>query len=150
MAHPPHHWEWIHPFQAFWHNKSSSAAGRTDSGLPTPSLRMMMTYYVETPEMGVFILSDGVGKPFSVSPATDDDLLCRNVYFLVTKHSNCQFHTWTNFITKLKLFLMLNFVLSIFYQSYIVIRYIFVIWETFILAFLNVFKPYFQQSRVQY
>ena len=30
--------------------------------------------YVETPEIGVSILSDGVGKLFSVGPATDDDL----------------------------------------------------------------------------
>ena len=29
--------------------------------------------------MGASILSDGVGKPFSVRPAADDDLLCRNV-----------------------------------------------------------------------
>ena len=28
-----------------------------------------MTYYVETPEMGVTILSDEVCKPFSVRPA---------------------------------------------------------------------------------
>ena len=35
----------------------------------------MMTYYVETPEMGVSILSDWVGKPFSVRFAADDDLL---------------------------------------------------------------------------
>ena len=32
-----------------------------------------MTYYVETAEIGVSILSDGVGKPFSVRPAADDD-----------------------------------------------------------------------------
>ena len=32
---------------------------------------------METPEMGVSILIDGVGKPFSVRPAADDDLLCR-------------------------------------------------------------------------
>ena len=38
----------------------------------------MMTYYVETPEMDVSILSDGVGKPFFMRPAADDDLLCRN------------------------------------------------------------------------
>ena len=37
-----------------------------------------VTYYVETPEMRVSILSDGVGKPFSVRPTADDDLLCRN------------------------------------------------------------------------
>ena len=40
----------------------------------------MMTYYVETPEMGVSILSDGVSKPFSVRPAADDDLLCRSAW----------------------------------------------------------------------
>ena len=34
-----------------------------------------MTYYVETPETGVYILSDGVSKPFAVHPAADDDLL---------------------------------------------------------------------------
>ena len=39
---------------------------------------LMMIHYVETPEMGVIILSDGVSKPFSVRPAADDDLLCRN------------------------------------------------------------------------
>ena len=37
-----------------------------------------MTYYVKTLEMGVSILSDGVGKPFSVRPAANDDILCRN------------------------------------------------------------------------
>ena len=35
---------------------------------------MVMTYYVETPKMEVSILSDGVGKPFSVRLAADDDL----------------------------------------------------------------------------
>ena len=40
MAYPPHHWEWIHPFQAFRHNKSSSAAGHTENCLTTPSMRM--------------------------------------------------------------------------------------------------------------
>ena len=30
-----------------------------------------MTYYVETTEIVVFILSDGVGKSFSVCPAAD-------------------------------------------------------------------------------
>ena len=34
-----------------------------------------MTYYVKTPEMGVSILSDGMGKLFSVRPPADDDLL---------------------------------------------------------------------------
>ena len=29
-------------------------------------------------EMGVSIFSDGEGKPFSVRPAADDDLICRN------------------------------------------------------------------------
>ena len=33
----------------------------------------MMTYYVETPEIGVSILSDGMDKPFSVRPAADDN-----------------------------------------------------------------------------
>ena len=41
---------------------------------------LMMIHYVETPEMGVIILSDGVSKPFSVRPAADDDLLCRNTW----------------------------------------------------------------------
>ena len=31
----------------------------------------MMTYYVETPGLGVSMLSDRVGKPFEVRPATD-------------------------------------------------------------------------------
>ena len=39
----------------------------------------MMTYYVETPVMGVSILSDGVGKPFSVRLVAEDDLLCRYI-----------------------------------------------------------------------
>ena len=39
MAYPPHHWEWIHPFQAFRHINSSSAAVRTENGLHIPSLR---------------------------------------------------------------------------------------------------------------
>ena len=34
--------------------------------------------YVETPEMGVSILSDGVREPFSVRPGADDDLSCFN------------------------------------------------------------------------
>ena len=38
----------------------------------------MMTYYVETPEMGVSILSDGVGKPFSMRLAAEDDLFLQN------------------------------------------------------------------------
>ena len=70
----------------FRHNESSSAAGHTENDLPTPSVKidapisgvdnvLIMTYYVETPEMGVSILSDGVGKPFSVHPAADDDLI---------------------------------------------------------------------------
>ena len=33
----------------------------------------MMTYYVETLELGVSILSDGVRKQFLVRPAADDD-----------------------------------------------------------------------------
>ena len=40
---------------SFRHNKSSS-----------------LCHYIETPEMGASILSDGVGKPFSVRPAADD------------------------------------------------------------------------------
>ena len=28
--------------------------------------------------MGVSILSDGEGKPFSVRPGADEDLICRN------------------------------------------------------------------------
>ena len=47
IAYPPHQWEWIHPFQVFWHIKSSSPAGRTKNGLPTPSLRM------DTPVSGI-------------------------------------------------------------------------------------------------
>ena len=35
----------------------------------------MDTHWMETPEMGVSILIDGVGKPFSVRPAADDDLV---------------------------------------------------------------------------
>ena len=35
IAYPPHHWEWIHPFQALRHIKSSSAAARTENGLHT-------------------------------------------------------------------------------------------------------------------
>ena len=42
------------------------------------SVQLMLTYYVETPEMGISILSDRVGKPFSVRPAVDDDILCQN------------------------------------------------------------------------
>ena len=40
-------------------------------------LQLMMTYYVEIPEMGVSVLSEGVGKSFSVRPPADD-LLCQN------------------------------------------------------------------------
>ena len=36
----------------------------------------LKTYYIEKSEIVVSILSDGVGKPFSVHPAADDDLLC--------------------------------------------------------------------------
>ena len=32
-----------------------------------------MTQYANMPEMGVSIPSDGVGKPFTVRPTTDDD-----------------------------------------------------------------------------
>ena len=42
------------------------------------SVQLMLTYYVEMPEMGISILSDRVGKPFSVRPAVDDDILCQN------------------------------------------------------------------------
>ena len=48
-----------------------------------------MTYYVQTPEMGVSILSDGVGQSFSVRPAADDDLLFLHVlakFFQYRKH----------------------------------------------------------------
>ena len=38
------------------------------------ALQLMMTCYVESPKMGISILSDGVSKPFSVLPADDDDL----------------------------------------------------------------------------
>ena len=33
-----------------------------------------MTQYADTPEMGVSIPIDGVGKSFLVQPTTDDDL----------------------------------------------------------------------------
>ena len=39
-------------------------------------MQLMVTYCVETPEIGVTILSDGVRKPFLVLPAANDDLLC--------------------------------------------------------------------------
>ena len=39
-------------------------------------LQLMMNYYVEMRKMGVSMLSDGVGKPFSMRPAADEDLLC--------------------------------------------------------------------------
>ena len=56
--------------------------------------QLMMTYYVETPEIGVSILSDGVGKPFSVRLAADDDretLFLRNLSFrpFYGKKSDC-------------------------------------------------------------
>ena len=35
-------------------------------------LQLMMTYYVEMPEMGVSILSERVGKSFSVHLAAED------------------------------------------------------------------------------
>ena len=38
--------------------------------------------------MGVFVLSDGVGKPFSVSPAADDDLICQNAW------NGCIYFQW--------------------------------------------------------
>ena len=37
----------------------------------------MVTYYVEMSEISVSILSDEVGKPFSVRPAADNDLILR-------------------------------------------------------------------------
>ena len=33
--------------------------------------------------MGVSILSDGMGKPFSVRPAADNDFLCGTVLFFI-------------------------------------------------------------------
>ena len=52
-----------------------------------------MTYYVETPEMGITILSDGVGKPFSVRPAADDDLIYpKNHENFRNKKSRVQFY----------------------------------------------------------
>ena len=59
--------KWVYPFSVMGWLSSSQCV-----------LQLMMTYYVETPEMGVSILSDGVGKPFLVRPAAHDDLLCRN------------------------------------------------------------------------
>ena len=93
MAYPPYHWTWIHPVQVFQHNKSSSAAGctllwmawmypRSVTGWVSHSqciLQLMMTY-IETPGLGVSMLSDGVSKPFPVRPAADDDLLCWNAW----------------------------------------------------------------------
>ena len=38
-------------------------------------MQLTITYYVKTPEMVVSILSDGLGKPFSVRPAADDYLI---------------------------------------------------------------------------
>ena len=53
-------------------------------------LMLMMTYYVETPEMVVSILSDGVGKPFSVRSAADDDLLFMICFQLIfQKQRSC-------------------------------------------------------------
>ena len=61
--------KWVYPFSVMgWVSHSPCI------------LQLMMTYYVKTPEMGVSILSDGVGKPFSMRPAADDDLLCRNTW----------------------------------------------------------------------
>ena len=48
-------------------------------------LQLMMTYYVKTPEMGVFILSDRVSKPFSVRPAADDDTNLLIIFFAERK-----------------------------------------------------------------
>ena len=45
----------------------------------------MMTYCVETPEMGASILSDGVGKSFSVRPAADDDTNLLIIFFAERK-----------------------------------------------------------------
>ena len=46
----------------------------------------MMTYYAEKPEMGVSILSGGVGKPFSVRPPADDDFnFSKNISFLLSQ-----------------------------------------------------------------
>ena len=79
MAYPPHFWEWMHPFQAFLHNKPLLAAGLylfSVMGWVSHSqcvLQLMMTCYIKTLEMGVSILSNGVGKPFSVPPASDYD-----------------------------------------------------------------------------
>ena len=39
-------------------------------------MMLVMTSYVETSEIGVSILSDGVGKPFSVRPGADDVINC--------------------------------------------------------------------------
>ena len=59
--------KWVDPFLVMgWVNHSQCV------------LQLMITYYVETPEMGVSILIHGVVKAFSVRPAADDDLLCQN------------------------------------------------------------------------
>ena len=42
--------------------------------------------YVQTPELSVSILSNGVGKPFSVLPAAVDDLMCSFSFFKKSKH----------------------------------------------------------------
>ena len=61
----------------------------------------MMTYCVKTPEMGVSILSDGVGNPLSVCPAADNELfffikfvLVRN-FFLSKKLENSNHKNFT-------------------------------------------------------
>ena len=63
-----------------------------------------MTYYVETTEMDVSILSDGVGKPFPVRPVADDDLTVvtvlhylelikyiRNITFCICYSKGCNY-----------------------------------------------------------
>ena len=58
------HLKWVYPFSVMgWVSHSQCVQ------------QLMMTYYVETPEIDVSILYDGVGKLFSVRPAADDDLL---------------------------------------------------------------------------
>ena len=91
MAYPPHHWKWIrYHFDIISHHhyvitskplkwvRPFSVMGWVSHSQCV--LQLMMTYYVETSGMGVSILSDGVGKPFSVRPAVYDELLCRDVW----------------------------------------------------------------------
>ena len=67
--------KWVYPFSVMgWVNHSECA------------LQLMMIYCVETPEMGVSILRDGVGKPFSVRPAADDDSLGINTVKKLLKY----------------------------------------------------------------